>query len=136
MSNSASTIKPSPIALVVCDSIYQEPGGKTALVGLFNSILAHKFPAKHPRLAVFASLTGLRPNSKVRLEIVHSESEQVVVAAEGTFPEDAGPLDVVDLSFVFNNLVFHEEGKYHIRLWGNGHPLLMRSFSVQSPTKK
>ena len=42
--------KPSPISLVVCDNVYRELGGKSALVGLFNRITSSRFPAKHSRL--------------------------------------------------------------------------------------
>jgi hypothetical protein len=128
----SSTVKPSPIALVLCDSIYQEqPGGKTALVGLFNSINCRSLPLKHPRMAVFASLTGLRGNSRAKLEIVHGETDQCVVAAEGPLPSGANPLSVVDMNFIFNNVVFSDEGQYFLRFWANGHPLMMRPFTVR-----
>jgi len=126
----ASNIKPTPIALVVCDNIYQEPGGKTALVGLFNSISANKFPVRHPRLAVFASVTGLREGSTAKLDVQHAESEQVVMSAEGPFPEGTGPVTVADLNFIFSNIIFPEEGTYYIRFWGNDHLLMMRPFQV------
>ena len=127
-----STVKPSPIALVVCDTIYQEPGGKLALVGLFNGVVATAIPARHARLAVFASATGVRPDSTAKIEIVHAEHEdRIVVAAEGPFPPEAGVVSVVDLSFIFNNLVFPETGIYYVRFWANGHLLLMRPFEVK-----
>ena len=132
----ASTVKPTPIALVVCDSIYMEPGGKTALVGLFNSISAQTFPCKHPRMAVFASLTGLRNASTAKLEIVHAENDRVVVSAQGEFPEVESPLMVVDMNFIFNNVIFPEEGTYYIRFWANDHLLVMRPFTVGSVKKQ
>lgn len=123
-------VKPTPIALVVCDNIYQEQGGKTALVGLFSRIAAQKFPVRHPRMAVFASVTGLRKGSTAKLEIVHAEDDQVIVSAEGPFPEDADPVSVVDMSFILNNVVFPEPGIYYLRFWGNQHLLMMRPFTV------
>ncbi len=106
----SNQVKPTPIALVVCDNIYQEPGGKTALVGLFNRIAAREFPVTHPRMAVFASVTGLRKGSKAKLEIVHGEDDRVVVSLEGPFPEKADPVAVVDMNFVLNNVKFPEPG--------------------------
>lgn len=131
-----SNVKPTPIALVLCDTIYQEPGGKVALVGLFNAINTVALPTKHPRMAVFASVTGLRPGSKAKLDIVHSETEQVVVSAEGPFPPSADPVCVADLHFILNNVVFQEEGKYYIRFWGNDHLLMMRPFHVNRVKKQ
>jgi hypothetical protein len=126
-----STVKPTPIALVVCDNIYTEPGGKTALVGLFNSILAHSFPVRHSRMAVFASLTGLRDGSTAKLEIVNGENEAVIVSAEGQFPGNPSALTVVDMNFIFNNVLFPEQGTYFIRFWANDHILIQRPFHVQ-----
>lgn len=125
-----STVKPTAIALVVCDNIYTEPGGKTALVGLFNGISAHSFPVRHPRLAIFASLTGLREGSQAKIEIVHAETEEVIVATHGPFPPDFSPITVVDMHFIFGNVVFQKEGTYYIRFWANDHLLMMRPFEV------
>ncbi|MCO6436454.1 MAG: hypothetical protein J5J06_05150 [Phycisphaerae bacterium] len=133
-----SEVKPTAIALVVCDTIYQEPGGKIALVGLFSSISAHKFPVKHPRMGVFAAVTGVRPKSTARLEIVKAETDQVIVWAEGPFPDEVDPLTTVDMHFIFNNVVFPDPGRYYVRFWGNKHLVLMRPFEVlqvQEPTR-
>lgn len=132
----ASTVKPAPIALIVCDTIYQEqPAGKTALVGLFNGIHAVSFPATHPRMAVFASMTGVREGSTAKLEIVHAETDHSVVSVEGPFPGKVAPTTVVDMNFVLDNVTFPEEGTYYIRFWANGHLLLMRPFEVRLMTK-
>lgn len=127
----STTVKPTPIALIVCDNIYEEPHGKKALVGLFNNISAKNFPAYHPRLAVFASLTGLREGSRAMLDIVNAESDgEVVVSASGPFPSGVTPLIVVDMEFIFNDVCFKEEGMYFVRLWSNGHLLMQRPFNV------
>lgn len=127
-----SQVKPTPIALILCDNIYQEPGGKIALIGLFSSIGAPTFPAKHPRMAVFASVTGVRDGSIAKLEIVNAENDaQIIVSAEGPFPQGADTLTIVDMHFIFNNLVFAEPGMYYLRFWGNEHLLMMRPFNLQ-----
>ncbi len=127
-----STLKPSAIALVVCDSIYrEEPAGKSALVGLFNGIFASSFPATHPRMAVFVSVTDVRDGSTAKLDIVNGETDHVVVSVEGPFPGKFAPTAVVDMNFVLNNVTFPEEGRYFIRFWANGHPLMMRPFNVR-----
>jgi len=126
-----STVKPSPIALVLCDAIYRdETSGKTALVGLFNNISSRQVPVMHPRLAVFASVTGLREGSHAKLEIVEAETEQPIATTSGPFPEGATPLVVADLSFVFGNVVFPQEGLYTVRFWVNDHLLMCRPFRV------
>lgn len=122
--------KPVPIALVVCDNVYTEPGGKQALVGLFNRISARKFPAIHPRLCVFVSLTEALPGTKCKLDIVHAETDEPVLAAEGPMPRDLGPIAVWDLVFRFENVHFKEPGKYYVRFFGNDTIILQRPFEV------
>lgn len=132
----ATNIKPTPIALVVCDNIYHEQTGKPALVGLFNGINADRFPARHPRMAVFVSLTGLREGSIAKLEIVNAETEHVVVSAQTPFPEGATPVVIADMQFIFNNVIFPEPGQYFIRFWTNDHLLMMRPFHVKQSRGK
>lgn len=127
----ASTVKPCAISLVVCDNIYTEPSGKAALVGIFNSLSAHAFPVRHPRMAVFASLTGLRAGSAAKLDLIHSENDKIVFAVQGEFPSGHTPLTIIDMSFILNNVTFPDEGTYYMRFWANDHLLLQRPFQVK-----
>lgn len=129
-------ITPAFIALVVCDNIYQEPGGKTALVGLFNRITAKSFPYKHARLAVFVSVTDIRPGTIATLDIVHGETDETVVEAKGKFPDEVGPITVVDMNFILNELVFPKPGTYFVRFFGGDRPLAMRPFEVEQEQSK
>ena len=128
----AEGIKPTFISLVVCDNIYRAPDGKTALVGLFNGITVGGFPANHPRLAIFASVTGLRGDSSGKIEIVHAETDESVVTGEGKFPDESEPLDVLDMNFILSNVVFPREGTYYVRFWANEHLMAMRPFDVKA----
>jgi hypothetical protein len=110
--------------------VYEEPGGKIALVGLFNRITASQFPAKHPRMVIYVSLTGVREGVTGRLDIVHGETDEPIAGASGGFPKAIGPTSVVDMTFVLNELVFPEPGTYYIRFFGNEYPLVMRPFEV------
>lgn len=123
-------VKPSIIALVLCDNIYHDADDKTALVGLFNSIYAPAFPAKHPRLAVFVSVTGIRPKMTAKLDIVFGETDQPIVTAKGGFKKDVNPLTVVDMEFMLGDVIFPEPGRYVVRFFGNEHLLAMRRFDV------
>lgn len=129
-------LNPVPIALVVCDNIYTESGGKTALVGLFNRITAAKLPITHPQLCVFASVTDIRPNTVFKLDIIHSETDHIIVSLGGPPPEGTTPINIFDIRFEMHNLVFLSAGLYYIRFWGNGHLLMQRPFHVALPETK
>lgn len=131
-----SGLSPTIIALVVCDNIYREPGGKTALVGLFSSIATSQFPAVHPRLAVFLSVTSVRPGMTGRLEIVHGETDVPVITATGAFPEVVSPTTVIDMNFILKNVTFPEPATYFIRFFGNDIILVQRPFEVRQIVKK
>jgi len=135
MPNMKTEHKPAIIALVLCDNIYTEPSGKSALVGLFNGISAGSFPAKHPRLAVFVSMTDVHPGSAGTLDIVHGETDNPIVEAKGEFQE-VERTDVVDMSFILNNVTFPEPGLYFIRFFVNGHCLVQRPFDVREVRSK
>ena len=128
--------KPVPIALVVCDNIYRESGGKTALVGLFNRITSAKFPVRHPRLCVYVSVTTARPDTRFKLDIVHAETDDPVAVLQGPPPEGADPTTICDFNFSFSNLEFKEPGRYYIRFWGNEHLLMQRPFEVAETRKR
>ena len=123
--------KPSPIALVVCDNVYKEASGKTALVGLFNRIQTSKFPARHPRLAVYAAVTDVHPNTRFRLVIENAESGHQVAKLEGPAPKGVPPTAICDFEFSLQGLTFPEPGRYYIQFWGNDHLLLQRPFEVE-----
>ena len=123
--------KPSPIALVVCDNVYREAGGKTALVGLFNRIVANRIPVTHPQLCVYAAVTDTRPGTRFRIVVEHGETGEVVAELQGPPPEKAGPTTICDFVFVLRGLKFPKPGTYFIQFWGNEHLLLQRPFEVE-----
>lgn len=124
--------KPSAIALVVCDALYQEPSGKAALIGLFNRLVAAKFPATHPQMCVYASVTDVHPGTKFRLIVEHAENGQKVAELiGGPAPEaDMNPTTILDLRFILQGLTFPEAGRYYIQFWANDNLLLQRPFDA------
>ena len=126
-----SSIKPVGIALIVCDNVYRESGNKQALVGLFNKIRSRQLPAIHAKLCVYASLTSVRRNTNVKLDIVHSETDETIVCLEGSLEDNVEPTTICEMVFHLNNLTFREAGRYYIRLHGNDHILLQRPFDIE-----
>ena len=122
---------PVAIALVICDSLYQDiPGGKPALVGLFSNITAHRFPATHPRMCVYVAVTDVKPRTAFRLDVVNAETDAMVAKLEGPPPSDLTPLQILEMQFDLRNLLFPSAGVYYIRFWGNNNLILQRPLEL------
>ena len=130
MGKSTGLPPPTPIALVLCDNVYRATNGKQALVGLFNKIIAQKFPASHPRMCVFVSVTSIRPNTNCSLDIINAETDAQVIAVSGPAPAGVPPTTVWDVVFELPPLTFHTAGKYYVRFLGNNQVLMQRPFEV------
>jgi len=128
---------PVLVSIVVCDSVYNDAStGKTALVGIFNSITAGQFPMTHNRCCVFVSVTDARKETQFRLRIVHSESEKIVIEMKGPASKDTTPLHMCDFCFELNNLVFPEPGVYLVEFWGDDKILVQRPVRLVERAKK
>lgn len=122
---------PVPVSMVVCDSVYMDAStGKTAFIGVFNRINARKFPTTHNRFCVVVSVTNVRQGVGFRLRIVGSETEHVVVEAKGPPPPKTTPLDICDMCFELNSLVFPEPGLYHVEFWADDKLLFQRPIQL------
>lgn len=121
---------PTPIALVLCDNVYRASNGKQALVGLFNQLFATAFPATHPRMCVFVSITSIRPSTDCSLDIVNAETDEAVVTILGPVPQGIPPTSVWDVVFELPPLTFPSAGRYYVRFLGNGQVLMQRPFEV------
>lgn len=122
--------KPLGIALIVCDQIMTEAiNGKNTLVGVFNSLTAPRFPHQHPALCAFVLLSNGRGTMQMELRCSGPEAGNIVarLATVVNFPD---PNYVVELKFVFRNLVFPTPGLYSFELLWEDEPLLETRFHL------
>jgi hypothetical protein len=127
--------KPVPIALVICDNVYTDGGGKKALIGLFNRIRGSDFPHHQRKLAIFVSFTDIRRKTSCRLDIVNAETEKPVLVVEEPVPDAADPFAIIDIDFVLEGVVFDEPGVYSVRFWGNDEIIVQRPIIVERVKK-
>lgn len=58
-------MQPKIDVLVLCDQVIQDAHtGKNTLVGIFDRLFARQYPATHPVVTVFATVTGA-PNQRI-----------------------------------------------------------------------
>lgn len=127
-----SPMQPHPIlnAMLICDQTFQdEQSGKMTLVGVFETVRAYQFPARHGRLCVYAKLADVQGEYRLRLELVQLEELKVVGQGQfgATFSDRMTP---VELSFQVLDTVFERAGRYEFRLFANDRWVGSKTLSV------
>ena len=104
---------PYPLAMVVCDAVWCDPGtGKAFLLGCFSGITAVEFPVVHPLLAVYAALTDGRGTVNVNLKLVDSDEENDPLF-DGQMPvQFDDPRMISELAFHLPGITFPKAGEY------------------------
>ena len=124
-------ILPYPLAMVICDHIWVDPGtGKKTLLGLFSMIHAKKFPAKHPLLAVHVSLTDGRGVTPIRLRLVDAEDDSEPILDETGDIDFTDPRIICDMTFHAANVSFQRPGEYRFQLFAHEELLMERRVLV------
>ncbi|MCO6436403.1 MAG: hypothetical protein J5J06_04880 [Phycisphaerae bacterium] len=109
---------PDVLSLIVCDQIITDRlTGKHSLIGMFSNIHAWRFPAAHPALCVFATLTEGYGKTELTIRIVDSnESRPAIVEGRGAV-DFRDPRAIANLVLQFHGLTFPEPGEYRVQLF-------------------
>ncbi len=102
-----------------CDAaIRDRQTGKYTLVGVFDRIVASRFPADY---GVYLKMRGLNGRYEFRVQIVAPDLQTVVTEIAFADPHEAGdPLATVEMAANFDAVVFSAPGRYTVRLVYNG----------------
>lgn len=131
---SPTTPHPACNAMLICDQTLQEGAtGKNSLVGIFENIAAHQFPAGCGFLTVYAKLTDAQGDYRFRLELIHLSD--LTVIGQGQIRATIGDRMVpAELVFQIGGLVFPKPGPYEFRLYANDRWVGSKSLRiVQAP---
>lgn len=109
--------RPDLIALLVCDAIAMDPGGKVTLYGIFDRIWAATCPARHPQFVVYAKCRFSAPGeAKV---VIEAPDGRNLVATEPMRPSEPGTAQAI---YGFTAFEFPVFGDYRVRLVSGGQP--------------
>ena len=121
---------PEGIALIICDQVITDARThKKTLVGIFNQIAARKFPVVHPNLGIFLSISQGKGAYDGKLKLIHEDSDETLVSLNGNVKFE-NPLQIVEVSFIINNLGFKQAGNYRFEFTCDDIPVLTRRFIV------
>ena len=109
-------IKPNLQFSVLCDDVRREDNGKLMLLGLFETINAKEFPAKHRTLFVV--------NRWCKGEGAFTQKIRIVDPKDGSiiFQTDEQPFELLNIDSHhtlisrFDNLLFKTPGKYWLEV--------------------
>ncbi len=110
---------PACNAMLICDQALQEGAtGKVSLVGIFENISAHQYPARCGLLTVYAKLTDAQGEYRIRLELLNLAD--LTVIGQGQFRATIGDrMGPAELIFQIGGLAFEKPGRYEFRLYAN-----------------
>lgn len=116
--------KPQLLVWLTCDGVHiDRTTGKHTLIGAFSNIRAARYPAVHPFMVWFLTLTDVSPGDH-RLRIsIGRDPTQLQPLIERPFASRS-PLDHINIINEMVNLSFPEPGEYSILIEIDDEPLV------------
>lgn len=131
MSSKNALVVPYPLAMLVCDNIWQDPyTHKFTIIGTFNALGGKNFPLKVPVFSVFVSLTDGRGRTAIRLQLIDAEEARDPVFDERIDVEFKVPLHVLELCFEARNITIHQPGEHRLKLYAGDEFIMERRLIV------
>ncbi len=122
------------VAMVVCDDIFRDSiTGKAILVGAFSTITCPTFPARHPKLAVFFSITNGNGEYDLSLSIEQESTGLNLITLQGPL-HASDPLGIADIELFLQGVEFPEPGKYWVKLECDGEIINQRPIMLLQAT--
>lgn len=111
---------PPPVLLsvIICDLvIIDRITDKPSIIGAFETISAPRYPARHPRLALFCQLTNGHGRAKVAVRLVDVQKEDKALFEGVVEQEFRDVRQVANLTFDIGGIVFPHSGEYRLQVY-------------------
>ncbi len=131
-STKKKTGKPTPsiLSINVCDTIIRdEKTRKVSLIGLFNTINAHSFPATHGLMHVYIAMTNGHGKYETEVRFVSLEDNHPIIGMRGEVNFNS-LLDAVEINIEWRDIPFKKPGNYAIEVLCDKIPISSRKFRV------
>lgn len=119
----------------LCDTAFLSQSGNLNVIGIFENIVAGKFPAVHPSFTVVTSLKGDRGEHRLYVRVINSETgSEISQAIDLGF---AITDETKNLGFI-NTIVgsrFEGPGSYEVHLFVDDELLATLPFKVMEASK-
>jgi len=111
---------PPPVLLtaIVCDTVILDKlTGKGTVVGIFDTINAPRFPARHDALFVFCQLTNGRGQVPIRVRIVDLENDEALIHEAEVLGRFEDVRQVANVIVRIGGLEFPRPGEYRMQVY-------------------
>lgn len=126
----------------LCEKAFLSQNGNLNLIGIFETILSHKFPVNFPQLSLVTSIEGSVGKHQMMIKIINKKTEEELMKPITLNINVEGPAEntgkkVQNLRIIgdINNLTLPGEGQYEVRLFMNDEHVYSIPFAVQQATK-
>ena len=119
---------PYGFALLTCDAVARDPGGKVTLYGIFDRISSSQFPTIHPMFAIYWRCNVPGPG-RVGVTIYRPDGSQL--AELEPVETNKAAMHNMQGTYTLGGFEFAHEGGYEFRLTYNGQAFLRTGLLLQ-----
>jgi hypothetical protein len=129
-----TSVAPYPLAIVICDLAWRDPGtGKATLLGCFSALMGPDFPLSVASLGLYIALTDGRGTIPIRIRMIDVDESRDPVVESEVEVEFSDPRMIAEICLNMQGLVFPEPGEYRCQVFAGNEFLLERKIvAVQS----
>jgi hypothetical protein len=115
----AGSIVPVASCLYLVDGSLGYPGGKTDLMGIFNTLRAASFPHVERQFVVYARLTQGLGSVQFHIDIREASTQQLIRTTARNTLRFAHRDQTVEMAMTLVSVRFPRAGTYLVELWCN-----------------
>lgn len=117
-------------ALLCADRVITEDNGKKGLIGVFSGFHFPDFPSVPTQWFIYAGLANLRGDNRFSMNLVHDETQSVLLSLGGDLSVAEGHENDIELVVPVMNLIFAQPGAHTLILNIEGIPYASRVLRV------
>ena len=123
-------------SFLVADQVFRQDNGKWCVIGIFENILAPRYPTIHPSMGLYVKLADAHGSYDVRLEFKDS-SGKCLAFFEGMQLEASDRLAEPGFGFQVHQLPIPKAGTYFINIFFNNQQaetdIMVQAFELEPP---